>query len=281
MSFEDLLLELVAPHLQPLGYAVDSDQRAAVEVCGFSKALADGTYARVQFQVRASAPAAFTINLLRENGGQIRCGARLSTVLWYVYGLRVYPTSDYWWPTSEAALRDATEKIVQYGVPWIEDAQASKPWEMPAHDGCEFVAAVEQIMTPVLQPHGYRLQQQALAGAMPYAYFVRNFTDGTHGVIELQNVYSLDPHEFQFDVRLQRRTDDNPLALDSAVTSSLAQVVWQAHGAAVAALTVAEAKTLMWHYADRAELDAQLRAALAQIEQIGLPWIAGAHDRSK
>jgi hypothetical protein len=36
---------------------------------------------------------------------------------------------------------------------------------------------------------------------------------------------------------------------------------------------VAEAKTLLWRYADRVELAAQLRAALTQIERIGLPWI--------
>jgi len=227
----------------------------------------------VQFQMRSSTPESFTVNLLRTNAARYDCGARLSTVLWYVNGLREFAASDYWWTTSEANLQGAAAKVAQYGVQWIEDARAPKPWEMPAHDGHEFGEAVEQLLTPVLQRGGYRLIMQRLSGDVPYPYFVKDWPDGTHGFVELQNVYSLDPREFQFDVRLQRRVDENPLALSARPGVSLAQLVWQARGAAVEALTVAEAKTVLWHYADRAGLDAQLRDAAAQIERIGLPWI--------
>lgn len=277
-TFEDALREIVAPQLQPLGYEYEVSLHAD-EAYGFRKALNAEANAIVQFQVRHGTPERFTVNLLREQADTR--GARLSYVLWYVTGLREYPASDYWWPLNEAALRDATAKIVQYGVPWVEDAHAPKPWEMPAHNGHEFVAAVEQVLAPALQRCGYRLTVQHLGGGVPYPYFVKDWLDGTHGFIELQNVYSLDPREFQFDVRLQRRTDDDPLALTACPGVSLAQLAWQARGATLEALTVAEAKTLLWRYADRAELDAQLHEALAQIEQIGLPWIAQAIDSSK
>jgi hypothetical protein len=282
-SFETLLADIVAPQLQRLGYAYDARLRDADELFGFRKPLGDEVQAIVQFQVRHSTPERFTVNLLRVNA--VVCGARLSTVLWYVVGFREYSVSDYWWPTNEAALRDAVRQVVQYGVRWIEDACAPRPWEMPAHNGPEFVEAVEVNLAPALQRRGYRLAQQRLVGEMPYLYFARELPDGTHGFVELQGVYSLDPREFQFDVRLQRRADEDPLAVSAWPGASLAQLAWQARGTiletATMAAAVAEAKTLLWRYANRAELDAQLRDALAQIERIGLPWIDQASVQSK
>ncbi len=58
--------------------------------------------------------------------------------------------------------------------------------------------------------------------------------DGTFALIELQAIYSLDPGEFNFDVRLQRRADGDPLDFDGDYgqwrSVSLAQLVWQARG---------------------------------------------------
>jgi hypothetical protein len=271
MSFENALLKIVAPQLRPLGYVYEAGLRAADDLFGFGKPLGDAGQAIVQFQVRHSMPESFTVNLLRGQAGA--CGARLSTVLWYVIDLREYPTSDYWWSINEAALRDATAKVVQYGVRWIEDARAPRPWEMPAHNGHELAEAVEQNLAPVMQQHGYRLAQQRLSGEVPYLYFVKDLADGAHGFVELQSVYSLDPREFQFDVRLQRRADDNPLTVAAQSGVSLAQLAWQARGTGVETATVAEAKMLLWHYANRVELDKQLHDALAKIERIGLPWL--------
>jgi len=279
-TFEDALLAVVAPRLQLLGYAYDARLRDAAEVFGFRKALGEDGQAVVQFQLRNSPPDSFTVNLLRMNADTR--GARLSTVLWYVMGLREYPASDYWWPVNAAALQDAAEKVAQYGVPWLEDAQAPRPWEMPAHNGHEFVQAVEMNLVPTLQRRGYRLALSHLSGEVPYPYFVNDQPDGTHCFIELQSVYSLDPREFQFDVRLQRRAEENPLTVTAQSGVSLAQLAWQARemsleaatpSAVLRGLAVAEAKTLLWRYADRLELDAQLREALAQIERVGLPWL--------
>ena len=280
MPFESSLVEIVAPQLRPLGFAYDTGLRRTDELFGFRKALGADGQAIVQFQVRHGTPRSFTVNLLRANADAR--GARLSTVLWYVMGLREYPVSDYWWPATEVALHDAVEKVVQYGASWIEDARAARPWEMPVHNGPEFVEAVEVNLAQTLQRWGYRFERVQLAGEVPYPYFVKELPDGTHGFVEVQRVYSLDPREFQFDVRLQRRADENPLAVAAWPGVSLAQLVWQARGTGVATATpsamlrgqaVAEAKTLLWRYADRAELDEQLCDALTQIERVGWPWI--------
>jgi hypothetical protein len=186
--FEDLLCQIVAPQLQPLGYEYAAGLRAADELYSFRKPLGDDVQAIVQFQVRHSTPESFTVNVLRMNVTGYECGARLSYVLWYVEGVREYPASDYWWTTSEANLQDAAAKVTQYGARWIEDLHAPRPWEMPAHDGREFVAAVEQIFTPVMGQHGYRLAWQRLNGEVPYLYFIKDWPDGTHSFIELQTV---------------------------------------------------------------------------------------------
>src|SRR5512140_3272033 len=222
MPFEASLLEIVAPQLRPLGYGYEARLRAADELYGFRKPLGADVHALVQFQQRHSTPESFTVNLLRVKSDVIQprlydgyaeaCGARLSYVLWYVTGLREYPVSDYWWPANEAALQEAANKVVQYGVRWIEDPHAPRPWEMPAHRGHEFVEAIEVNLVPDLLRYGYHLSQQRLVSEIPYLYFIKDLPDGTHGFVELQEVYSLDPREFQFDVRLQRRTDQNPLA---------------------------------------------------------------------
>jgi hypothetical protein len=102
--------------------------------------------------------------------------------------------------------------------------------------------------------------------------------DGTFALIELQSIYSLDPSEFYFDVRLQRRGDSDPLEFNGDYgqwrSMSLAHLAWRARGGApLDQLSVSEVKTLFWHYRDRAELEVQLSDAFEQIRQIGCVWV--------
>jgi hypothetical protein len=297
-DFEAALLQVVAPRLQPLGYAYAAALRVADELSGFCKTLGDETQAVIQFQRRAD-PAfdCFTVNVLRipadethprSIGGAQARAARLGYVLWYVYDLREYPVSDYWWTATdsaqrETALRDVVEKLVQYGVPWVEAADAPRPWEMPLSRADEFSEAVQAVLARTMVQLGYRLECQTLAGDVPYCYFSKALPDGTYALIELQAIYSLDPDEFNFDVRLQRRADDDPLGFDGNYAHwrsiSLAQLAWQSRGGApLDEVLVSEVKTLFWHYCDRAELDAQLRDALDQIKHIGCAWVEQAAD---
>ena len=157
-------------------------------------------------------------------------------MLWFVYGLRDYPASDFWWTASDPARRevvllDAAEKIERYGVPWVESPAAPKPWEMPVQRADEFGEAVQAVMAPEMERLGYHLEQQLLPGNLPYSYFSKAMPDGTFALIELQSIYSLDPGEFNFDVRLQRRVDGDPLEFNGDYgqwrSISLAQLVWQ------------------------------------------------------
>jgi hypothetical protein len=293
-DFEAALLNYVAPRLRPLGYEYDARLRVEDELFGFRKALGNDVQAVIQFQRRGNSEAdRFTVNLVRARASEIRprlydngtsaSAARLSYVLWFVYGLRDYAASDFWWTASDAAQRaaallDAAARIERHGVPWLESPEAPKPWEMPAQSADEFAQAVQAVMATELERLGYHLERRSLPGNLPYCYFSKAMPDGTFALIELQSIYSLDPSEFNFDVRLQRRADNDPLDFDGDYgqwrSRSLAQLVWRARGSApLDRLSVSEVKTLFWHYRDRTELEAQLRDALEQIKQIGCVWV--------
>lgn len=294
-EFETALLRVVAPRLQPLGYVYEPALRVDDEVFAFCKALDRATQAVIQFQRRTEKTLdRFTVNVKRcpvdtpSAYGTSTRAARLGYVLWYVHGLRDYAVSDYWWSAidgaqREAALLDAVDKIERYGVVWIEAADAATPWEMPPSRAAEFGAAVQAVLASEMAQLGYRAQHQSLAGAVPYWYFSKTLSDGTCALIELQAIYSLDPGEFNFDVRLQRRADDDPLAFNGNYgqwrSISLAQLVWQARGGTpLDRLAVSDVKTLFWRYRDRAELDSQLRDALEQIKRVGCAWVEQAAE---
>ncbi len=298
-DFAAALLNCVAPRLQRLGYHYDARLRREDELFGFRKPLESSMQAVIQFQRQDCSPEdRFTVNLIRARAGEMQSvlygseagasAARLSYVLWFVYGLRDYPASDFWWLASnsaqrEAALLDATEKVERYGVPWVESAAAPKPWEMPAQRADEFAQAVRTVMAPEMAHLGYHLEQQSLPGNLPYCFFSKAMPDGTFALIELQSIYSLDPSSFNFDVRLQRRADSDPLASSGDYgqwrSMSLAQLAWQARSRVpLAALSVAEVANLSWHYHDRAELGVQLADALEQIKRIGRAWVEQAAE---
>jgi hypothetical protein len=298
-DFEAALLTLVAPRLQRLGYRYDARLRREAELFGFCRPLDNGEQAVIQFQRQGDSTAdRFTVNLIRSRASEVQprpygseagaSAARLSYVLWFVYGLRDYPAPDFWWTASDPARRgvvllDAAEKIERYGVAWVESPAAPKPWEMPAQRADEFARAVQTVMAPEMERLGYHLERQLLPGNLPYNFFSKAMPDGTFALIELQSIYSLDPGEFNFDVRLQRRMDSDPLDFNGDYgqwrSISLAQLVWQARRSVpLAALSVAEVANLFWHYRDRAELEAQLIDALEQIKQIGCAWVEQAAE---
>ncbi len=298
-DFEEALLQIAAPRLKTLGYEYDPRLRLDDELFGFHKDLGDDVQAVIQFQRRRTVTQDdFTINLISAHSDDIRPrlyggyagarGARLSYVLWFVHHLRDESVADYWWDARDEAhlkmaLTEAVGYVARYGVSWLEAPQPPRPWEMPTHQHEEFAASVRAVIAPELERLGYRLEQGMLAGDAPYLYFSKALSDDTCALIEMHSIYSLDPNEFNFDVRLQCRPDRNPLApVDPAQRSrhvSLAQLVWHAHGAASpSTMTLAEVKALFWRYRNRAELNEQLRAALQQIVQIGLPWVEQPDD---
>ncbi len=290
-AFKVMLLRTAAPRLKTHGYAYDERLRSDDELYGFGKPLGDDVQAIVQFQRHCDTTnSAFTINLIRTKTSEVEPrvyggyagsrGARLSSVLWFVYNLRLYPQPDQWWDGSEAGFDDALDQFERFGLAWIEDPQSPKPWEMPVHRGQEFADSVREIVGPELERSGYRPAVKPLAGNVPYPYFVKSTPDGMYAFVEMQSAYSLDPNEFTFDVRLQRKTSNDPFDFGGRYPqwrmASLGQLARRArHVDAMGDVPFEEAKSLLWHYADRNELIDQLRDALDKIKRIGITWLEG------
>ena len=292
--FEATLHRLAAPRLSECGYEYDDRLRDGDELLGFRKPLGADLHAIVQFQRRGGE---FTINLLRVKSAVIEphvyggdhgaLGARLSHVLWFVEQVRAEGgRPDRWWTLDD--FEAALEALLRYGLPWLAQPQASQPWEMPAQRWPEFAAAVTAVIAPALAAQGYRAATQALAGGFPYPDFVKPLPGGEFALIEFQSIYSLDPASFTFDVRLQRQATDDPLEFNGryddgpARAASLGKLVWRARAQLAADAWSVDAsvdasidavKSVLWRYADRAELDDRLGEVLAAIEQIALPWL--------
>jgi len=285
--FEESLLRVAAPRLKALGYDYDDRLRDGEELFGFRKSLGDDVHAIVQFQRHYQATNdEFTINLIRAKTHELQprihggyagsCGARLSNVLWFVHSLRLYPQPDHWWN----GLDEALDLLERYGPAWIEDLHAKKPWEMPTHRSQEFAETVRQVIGPAIERSGYRSELRRLMGDIPYPYFVKDLPDGAYAFVEFQVAYGLDPEHFMFDVRLQRKPTIDPLDFAGSYrdwrSASLGQLAWRArHAPSIENVPLEEVKSVMWHYADRAELIDRLRDALDKLKQIGLPWLEG------
>ncbi len=290
-AFKVTLLRTGVPRLKTHGYAYDERLRRGDELYGFGKPLGEDVQAIVQFQRHCDAAnGAFTINLTRTKTSEVEPrvyggyagsrGARLSSVLWFVYNLRLYPQPDQWWDGSESGFDDALDQFERFGLTWIEDPQSPKPWEMPVHRGQEFADSVREIVGLELERSGYRPAVKLLAGHVPYLYFVKSAPDGTYAFVEMQPAYSLDSNEFTFDVRLQRKASGDPFDFGGRYQqwrmASLGQLAWRArHVDAMGDVPLEEAKSLLWHYADQHELIDQLRDALDKIKQIGITWLEG------
>jgi hypothetical protein len=275
--------EQAAARLGKYGYVHDA-RLSEGELSGLSKPLGEDVHAIVQFQRRNDE---WTINLLRVKSAELdshvyggytgALGARLSHVLWFVADVREGNGPDRWWMLGE--LDAALDLLIEHGLPWLEDPHAAKPWEMPAQRWSEFTAAVMDIAGPELLAQGYRAATQTLAGRFPYPYFVKPLADGDFALIEFQSTYSLDPTQFSFDVRLQRKSSDNPLDFGGAYgawrMASLGQLVWRTCHAADEAWSVEAVKSVVWLYADRVELADRLREVLAHVPHIAQPWLEG------
>jgi hypothetical protein len=285
-SASQRIFDVVVTRLAQHGYGYDV-RLCNDDVLGFAKALGDDVHAIVQFQRRG---AEWTINLLRVKSAEVGAhvydgyagalGARLGHVLWFVANVREGGNPDRWWSPDE--IEAALDLLIEHGLPWLEDPRAAKPWEMPAQRWSEFATAVMHIAGPELLAQGYRAATQTLAGRFPYPYFVKPLAGGEFALIEFQSTYSLDPTQFAFDVRLQRKQTDNPLDFGGAYgewrAASLGQLVWRMCCAADEAWSVDAVKSLLWQYADQAELADRLREVLRHVPQIARPWLEGVLD---
>jgi len=199
VRFKKTLLRIVKPTLELLGYEFVEIPGWSPGVFLFRKRLWDNVYAFVNFWVHPiSYPPSFsfTVDLIRNQGDEpkpacvdheICLDLRLGHVLKSYYKLDFYPYGDHWWEYSsrdelDTQIRDALEKLVTYGLPWLEDPASRRPG-LPDHATIgEFFASLGAVVAPVLQPHGYEFVETRLIGGA-WGYFRKRLCAKTHSFV--------------------------------------------------------------------------------------------------
>ena len=303
-EFERVLKRVAAPRLKALGYEFDDNLKDSDVLLGFRRHLGDDVQAIVRFQRHARGGRAlsddFSVDLIRAQSEVIHphvyggyagaLGAQLSQVLWYVADMQAYGQPDHWWtPRSGRALARNIAEVVDYleqvGLPWLEDPEAQKPWEMPSHEGREFQMALRSIVAPRLEQLGYRPESHPLAGDHAHCYFVKRLRKDWHAIVEFQPIYSLDPSHFEFDVRLQRKRSSNPFKFGKRYRywrrTSLGQLMRRAYAARREQQpSMPEFRPVTWRYANHCELEACLHDAVEKVAEVAVPWLENVESRS-
>jgi hypothetical protein len=156
IHFRQTLIKTVTPDLRTLGYErMDRQESVGIGVFFFRKHLFDDVHGFVSFQLKqwhpppphiAPTPRRFAVDLWRNRGMQPRYGhgseedyygdwlyMPLGQLLWVVLDIRAYSSQYHEWEffTSEelgTQLQDAIEKLVRYGIPWLEDPGSENPY---------------------------------------------------------------------------------------------------------------------------------------------------------
>ena len=157
--FRKILVQIVEPSLLPLGYEfVGSlpDKPDSAEnipsMSFFRKRLWEDVFGFVSFQklnMHAALPGekfaqSFNVDLWRNKGPQPHHGygsneyrnwllVPLGQLLWAVLDIKVYSWQYHTWGFStpddlSRQLRDAVEKLLEYGIPWLENPESKNPY---------------------------------------------------------------------------------------------------------------------------------------------------------
>lgn len=156
MKYKKILARTVVPRLLPLGYElVDSPDWAGIGSFLFRKHLFDNVHAFIEFHFMEWAkppsgieptPREFDVRLWCNKGEKPRLGEGegehfyenwinlpLNFLLWDILNVKVYEGRYHFWKflTSDgldSQLRDASENIIRYGIPWLEDKNSKNPY---------------------------------------------------------------------------------------------------------------------------------------------------------
>jgi len=151
INFQLALKKIVTPKIGPLGYQkITLPKLKGAGITFFQKHLFDDVYGYVQFQLgrwtptppgMPPIPMSFNIILIRNIGdepdtipreNQYYLQMPLSYLLWMVFNVHKYGHEYHEWKyltteELEAQLQMATDDLVLYGIPWLEDLKSRNP----------------------------------------------------------------------------------------------------------------------------------------------------------
>lgn len=147
IHFKRTVVRTVEPLLAPFGYKFNNAAQKYGDYLFFEKSSPDevgvGFYIVFQLGHHYIPPRRkFTVELQRnkgdfykpEHGYEKTVRWRLGSLIFAYYKLNLYPFSDHWWEFEndvelKTQLEDAIEKLIEYGLPWLEDPNIVLPWE--------------------------------------------------------------------------------------------------------------------------------------------------------
>lgn len=147
IHFKRTVIKAVTPLLAPFGYHLDDAAQTVTHFLFFEKLSLEekGVKFFIGFQLGQHyipPRRSFTVELRRCKGSFFKpdrdyekmIGWRLTSLIWNYYKLRLYPQPSYWWEFEndeelKVQLEDAVEKVIKYGIPWLEDPNAVPPQE--------------------------------------------------------------------------------------------------------------------------------------------------------
>lgn len=282
-SFKQALEITISPRLAVLGYELDESLQDRDLMFAYSKQLGNSRQAVIQFQREQHEERAygsgFTVNLIRNNledprpgkSHEVELWSRLGEILWFVYDLRVYPSSDKWWvPTKtesfEENLVDALNQLETYGIPWLEDLGSTSLGEIPLHHREELIAAQENAVKQRFEQLGYRfLHRENSIGS----YYVKELANGMYAFVEFWQIYNMQTEEFGFDVICKRKHGANPDELSGQDLDGTLALILNI----VFDLPSAPSPITIWRYRTREELEEKMREVMEDVEQYAIPWL--------
>jgi hypothetical protein len=141
--FKTVVANVANVELLKAGYDGDINPPEGEDLVWFRKTLRPGIHVVIEFQgsgVALKDVADFAINLTRNHYDYDRedilpgysLSARLASWLWIEDRLNPQWESDHWWhflneEELENACLDALDKLLKYGIPWVENLASTRP----------------------------------------------------------------------------------------------------------------------------------------------------------
>jgi hypothetical protein len=142
-GFKSVVANVAGLELLELGYDIDINPSEGEDLVWFRKTLQPGIRVVIEFQGRGVAPndvIDLAVNLTRNHYDYDRedilpgysLSARLAAWLWIENRLAPQWEGDHWWhflneEELENACLDALDKLLKYGIPWVENLASKRP----------------------------------------------------------------------------------------------------------------------------------------------------------
>lgn len=286
-SFEQLLKKHAAPALLANGYLFSAGPKANPIAFDFRKNLTADVKTVIRFQRHQidNRPGGygFTVELMRgktldfvhweqeESGLSVRLGH----LLWYHFNLRVDDQPLQWWEAANPDglienIQDVIDKLVAYGIPWLEDPRSRNPWSIPEQFVQQFRKIQRDIARPQLEQVGYGFRS-APGNLSPF--FLKALANDLYAIIQFELYYLLDDPRLEFGVILSRKATNSPYIYTSERQEASLNTTLDLLLRVKTGIRINASRATNFNYTSAEQLAARMQEAIELIKQYAIPWL--------